>query len=327
MEKIKKSAILNDRSQIPQEAGIFTFSQQNEVRFIGYCSNLQESILSYFTQNFEDKNILQMISLTDSVEYQITSDLFSAFLEAKLYLNHKSPEFNRIIKPYNNYIYLGIDFYNPPFLKIMENTQDDLFYLGAFENRFLLFDFIDVMNRLEMLPNCPPDSFPCDLLKNDNCSGLCLKDNPEKAKKLIENYIIPNENIVEKLKSKQDLLMDELDFIPAEKLRKQIKIIEKYYDRVKFLLVTKDLESNLKHEDCTLHISQGMIKSIIKEDREFKFFISKLEFRDNERLALEKDKLAEAYFVYQKIDTVNPELINEIFINNSKNLIEKLQRG
>ena len=192
MKKIIKNSIIKDKKQIPGQTGFYLLSHKEKILFVGFTTNLRDKISAFFSENPEDKNILQLISLTDTVSYETKDDLFSAYIAAKFAIDKYQPEFNNILKLSANYLYLGIDFHNPPFFKVMEDTQEKLYYIGAFENRFLLLDFIDVMSELFKFPNCKDENFPCELLKLEKCESWCLKDNEQKANMIIENYIFPN---------------------------------------------------------------------------------------------------------------------------------------
>jgi excinuclease UvrABC nuclease subunit len=324
MKKIEKSNFIDNKKQLPEKAGIFYFSQKNRILYVGYSSNLQRAVSTYFTENPEDKNIIQLISLTDEINYQIKEDLFSAFISAKMLINKKNPEFNHYIQNYKDFVYLGIDFYNPPFFKIMENTQDDLYYLGAFESRFMLLDFIESLNKTAKLPNCSSEEFPCELLKLEECDGYCLKDNPEKMKMIFDFYLFPKGDFEKELEEIREKLMDNLEFLKAELIKKQLKIIRNFYQRVKFLVVTKNLNCVVEDEKYKFHIESGLIKIISNSNFQTEFQIAKVDFRANEISAIEKKNLAEAWFVYKKVNKLNPGLIKQIYKENKEKLIKTL---
>ena len=61
MEKIEKSNFIANKKQLPEKTGIFYFSKKNRILYIGYTANLQRAVSTYFTENPEDKNIIQLI--------------------------------------------------------------------------------------------------------------------------------------------------------------------------------------------------------------------------------------------------------------------------
>lgn len=324
MEKIEKSNFIGNKKQLPEKTGIFYFSKKNRILYIGYTSNLQRAVSTYFTENPEDKNIIQLISLTDEINYRIEDDLFSAFVSAKILIDQKNPEFNHYIQNHKDFVYLGIDFHNPPFFKIMEDTQDDLYYLGAFESRFMLLDFIESLNKIAKLPNCSSEEFPCELLKFDECDGYCLKDNPEKVEMIFNYYLFPNGDLEKRLEDEQEKLMDNLEFLKAELIKKQLSIIKKYYQRLKFLITTKDLNCLIEDEKYKFQIESGLIRKISGSDMQVEFHVEKVDFRANEILAIEKKYLAEAWFVYKKVNDLKPELVNKLYQENKEKLIKIL---
>ena len=325
MQKILKTSILNDKKQLPEQSGMFSLSHQNDLLYVGYAANLRNKVSAFFSENPEDKNLLQLISLTDTVSYEPTENLFSAFILAKLAIDKHLPEFNNLIISITNYAYLGIDFHNPPFFKVIEDTQEELYYVGAFENRFVLFDFIDVMNALYKFPNCKDKHYPCHLLKEEKCDGYCLKDNADKAQLVIDNYIFPNFELINELEKKRQMLMTDLEFLQAELIKKQIKIIQKYYDRLKFLFVTKAINLEFEENGIYFKIKNGLIEELKTVKQISGFVISDIEYRDNEFLAIEKNKLAEAFLVYKKVKELFPRKIEELYEKTSERLRKKLK--
>ncbi|MFO7896521.1 MAG: hypothetical protein R6U84_06295 [Candidatus Cloacimonadales bacterium] len=325
MEKIKKSRILDKSIELPTAPGYFYFAQQQQVMFVSYSSNLQRAITAYFSQNPEDKNIMQLVSLTDTIGYATSADLFGAFAQSRWLLASEQPEFNQMLQPYSDFAYLAVDFHNPPFFKMVENTQEEYFYLGPFENRFLVLDYLDLLNQLEKLPNCPPDKYPCQLLKSDDCVGSCLQDNPQKTAMILQNYIFPNPELIQKWEARRQDLMDDLQFAAAELIRKQLRTLESYQQRLRFLFVSKDLNLDFEYEELAFQIKQGLISKIKRAGKEMDFPLRDLEFRSNEFLALEKDNLAEAYLIYRQVQKLKPELIEELYQKNIKILRERLQ--
>lgn len=311
MEKIEKRYF--DSNKIPEQCGFYFLSRKDEILFCGKTTNLKQSLENLNAASKNDKEIFQLLSLTETISYQTTTSLFTALLEEKKILLKTHPRFNEMIKQYQNYVYFAVDFYNVPFLKITEDTSENYFYLGPFANRFFLYDFIDTMADVLKLPSCEDENYPCRKLKNKTCHGWCLKDNPETAVMLLQNYLLVNDDLLDKLKNDLEKLESNLEFEPAEILKNQIKIINNYYDKLKFLHVIKQLNSKLVTEDNTVKISSGMIAQIDNSQKTYDFAIWDADYRDNEFLAHDKSEFSERFLVYNEIYKNNLGQINSLY--------------
>ena len=89
------------------------------------------------------QSILLLIS--SEIAYEEHESLFAALVHQKKLESTSHPEFNSMIKPYEQYVYLGINFDEPAYIKIVEDTQENRFYIGPFKDRFFLFDLLDAM--------------------------------------------------------------------------------------------------------------------------------------------------------------------------------------
>jgi ABC-type sulfate/molybdate transport systems ATPase subunit len=141
---------------------------------------------------------------------------------------------------------------------------------------------------------------------------------------ILQYYIFPNPGLIQKWESKRQGLMDDLQFVAAELIRKQLRTMAAFQKRLKFLFVSKELNLNFKYHDMIFEIKQGLIEKISRKDEVVDFPLRDLEFRDNEFLALEKDNLAEAYFIYDKVQEIEPKMVEEIYQKNKQKLREKL---
>ena len=175
---IKFNKIEIDKQKIPSETGIFTFSSNNNILYVNKTASLDNSIRQLFKIAKDNKNIFQLLSQTVEISYEEHSSLFAALVHQKKLENKFYPEFNPIIKPYEQYVYLGINFDSPPYIKVVEDTQENRFYIGPFKDRFFLFDLLDAMADLFQFPLCPDEKpFPCSRYKRINAPAGVLKKN------------------------------------------------------------------------------------------------------------------------------------------------------
>ena len=310
--------------KIPESSGVFIFSDSRKNLYIGKASNLKKTLDILLTKKLENKIIFKMISLTKTISYEKTSTLFDALVKEKIFINKEIPEFNQQLKPYENYVYLGIDFNRVPYFNITENTQSNLYYIGPFQDRFFIFDIIDIFGTVFGFPACKDENYPCKRLKEKKCFGWCVEENRKIQKIIRESYLQPNEKLLNKIKKKQEKLFDNLQFEKAEILKKQKEKILKFYDFLKLFHVTKNLNTIFSENETTYEIKNGMLLKIIKDGKQTYFPEFNIEYRDNEYLAHEKNQYAERRIIFQYLKKNKLEKINEIFKKSILKINERI---
>ena len=308
MIKFNKTEI--DNQQIPFETGIFTLSDADKILYINKSSNLDKSIRQLFKVAKDDKNIFHLISQTVKISYEEHTSIFAALVHQKKLENKSYPEFNSIIRPYQQYVYLGINFDGPPYIRVVEDTQQNRFYVGPFKDRFFLFDLLDAMAELFQLPLCQDEKpYPCRRYKNDKCPGWCIKEKHETYSKAILPYIIPNKDFLSSKQKEYNKYFDNLQFEKAEKLKNKIQLIEKYFEYLKFINITKNLNLEFNENGRGFIIKDGRLNGIVEDGKKEEFPLVTVEFRDSEILAFNKDQLAERWIVYKYLINKNDEII------------------
>lgn len=296
---LNKKEVQQNASLIPDKKGVYFFSCREDNLFFGIATNLRRRINFLLSSAADDKIVFQMVSLSDSVSFIETDSLFEALLKAKLV--NPVPEFNNRIRFYTDYYYLGISFHKVPYFRICENTQDDLFYIGPFRGRFFVYDFLQIMNELFAFPACETEDFPCDLYKNKLCKGWCVSDNNELQTIIHSNYLNYNDALISGLEEKQKKLYNDLDFSESDNLREKIGVIKKYYEQLEFLKKIKDVNTELEFKNIKCFIKNGMLIKT-EENGQTEYFTEDLtEFRENEKYAVNKDRLDEMWIIYQHL--------------------------
>ena len=307
---IKFNKIEIDEQKIPSGTGIFTLSDTDNILYINKTSNLNKGIRQLFNVAKDDKNIFQLLSQTVEIGFKEHTSLFAALVHQKELESIFHPEFNSMIKSYKQYVYLGISFDEPPFIKVVEDTQEHRFYIGPFKDRFFLFDLLDTMAELFQFPLCPDEKpYPCSRYKNDKCPGWCIKEKHETYSKAILPYIIPNENFLSSKHKEYNKYFDDLQFEKADKMKNKIIMIEKYFEYLKFINVTKNLNLEFNENGRDFIIKDGRLNEIIENGKKVEFPLVTVEFRDNEVLAFNKDQLAERWIIYKYLINKNDKII------------------
>ncbi|MCK5050106.1 MAG: hypothetical protein KAS53_00095 [Candidatus Cloacimonetes bacterium] len=308
MIKFNKTEI--DDQKIPTGTGIFTLSDNNNILYINKTSNLDKSIRQLFKVAKDDKNVFQLVSQTSEIAYEEHTSLFAALVHQKKLESTSHPEFNSMIKPYERYVYLGINFDEPPYIKIVEDTQENRFYIGPFKDRFFLFDLLDAMAELFQLPLCPDEKpYPCTRYKNNKCPGWCIKEKGETYSKAILPFIIPTKDLLSSKKRKYDEYFDDLQFEKAEKLKNKIQLVEKYFEYLKFINITKNLNLEFNENGRDFIIKDGRLNGLVENGKKDEFPLVTVEFRDNEVLAFNKNQLSERWIVYKYLINKNDKII------------------
>ncbi len=310
---------------IPEQSGIFTFSDAEKKLYIGKTANLKKSLNNILSLNPENEVLFKLVSLTEKVNFAKYPSLFLALVEEKKLLDKFLPEYNILLKPHLDYVYLGIDFVTVPYFKVVENTQENLYYLGPFRDRFFLYDLLDTMGELFQFPVCEDEKYPCQRLKDKKCYGWCVKDNTEIGKVMVGSYLQVNKKLTMKLKVKKEGLSNDLQFIKVEKLKKQITMIEKFNDQIKFLHTTKNLYIELNIEETTITINKGIITAIKEGSIFFNFPDISPQYRDNELLAFDKEQLSERWIIYSHLQKNRKKYLDKIYKNSVSEMIKKLQ--
>ncbi len=308
MIKFNKTEI--DKQKIPSGTGIFILSDADKILYINKTSNIDKSIRQLFKVAKDDKNVFQLVSQTSEIAYEEHASLFAALVHQKELENKSYPEFNSMIKPYEQYVYLGIDLERPPYFKVVEDTQENRFYIGPFKDRFFLFDLLDAMAELFQFPLCPDEKpYPCKRYKNNKCSGWCIKEKQETYSKAILSYISPNKKFLSSKQEKYNEYFNDLQFEKAEKLKNKIQLIEKYFEYLKFIIVTKNLNLEFTENGKIFIIKSGRLSGTIENEGKDEFPLITVEFRDNEILAFNKEQLAERWIMYKYLIEKNDKII------------------
>ena len=308
MIKFNKTEI--NEQKIPTGTGVFILSGTKNILYINKTSNLDKSIRQLFKVAKDDKIVFQLLSQTVEISFEEHTSLFAALVHQKELESTSYPEFNSMIKPYEQYVYLGINLEEPPYIKVVEDTQQNRFYVGPFKDRFFLYDLLDAMAELFQFPLCPDEKpYPCSRYKNKRCYGWCIKEKHETYSKAILPYIIPNENFLSSKQKEYNKYFDDLKFEKADKIKNKIQLINKYFEYLKFIVIIKNLNLKFNENGRDFLIKDGRLNGIVENGKKVEFPLITVEFRDNEVLAFNKDQLAERWIIYNYLINKNDKII------------------
>jgi hypothetical protein len=303
-------------AEIPEECGVFFFSDGVNILYTGKTNNLKRTLALILYAPDPEPKMKAMLDASKVLEWEAKESLLECLLWQKRVFNSTTPLLQTKIRPYDDYCYLAINFDKPPFIFTSENTGDADCYIGPFRDRFFLFDLMEIISEILRLPICPLNEFPCERMHSEQCPGYCLEEDNTKLTHLIrQTYLIPTPILVHTLKTKYDKLFDDLDFEEADRVQWKMLQLRKYYDHLKFCYTAKCLNLVLSDTKGSYKIVNGLLDSFTgTEGIEEKFtLVEPMNYRDTEYLAVNKDQLDEMTILYQYAKQIEPELLEEIY--------------
>ncbi|MCF7911150.1 MAG: hypothetical protein K9M99_01375 [Candidatus Cloacimonetes bacterium] len=320
MKEILKENLETGGVKLPESAGVVAFFGEGKMLMCSMTSNISVYLGVYFLEDIEDKNQGELVERCDKVGYWETGKVFAALLGFKALVQKYAPPFNRMIRYYDDYVYLGINFVKVPFIKVESTTIHDYFYVGPFRSRYFLHDVIDSSGEYFGTPGCPGESFPCELMEAGKCQGYCVTGQDNLSAELTRYFLLPRHENLEKVKLEIDELLDALRFSEAEAVRQQEKILTSFYHQIAFLLVTKHLNMHYDYNGKQIEIAEGLITRIDGRilDR------VKQEYQPNELFAVDKSELDERWIVFNEVIHQIPEKLLECHETARQQLAEYL---
>lgn len=286
--------------QLPESKATFYFTDGKNVLFAGLTSNLFVRINKLYEQKETNDKIKELWDKSQDLIFDLRLSDIDSLVWYKSLVSTFTPYFNDYINLWENYSYLAIDWNNAPFLSIKENTQSDKFYIGPFRSRFFISDILSIFNKYLKLPICPDNTQHCSLINGKDCISTCTKDNHQELKELINTYYLSSNNdLADKLLNKYKNFYDDLEFIKAEEIKIETKLILKYYKFLNFLNKTKDLTITLEHDSRVYFVENGLLAEVSGRDSiDFRNLNRRIPYRENELLAVNKNQLDERWIVF-----------------------------
>ncbi len=320
MKEILKENLEIGGVELPEKAGIVAFFGGGKMLMCGMTSNISDYLGVYFGTDIEDKNKGELLEECDRVGYMETKKVFDALLGFKALNQEYTPRYNQMIRHYDDYVYLGLNFLKVPFIKVEKTTIHDYFYVGPFRSRFFLHDIIDVSAKHFKTPSCPGSDYPCELLEAGKCRGYCLQRKEDLSGDLTRYFLTPKKENLDKLTEERESLLNSFHFKEVETLRLDQKLLTKFYNRITFLMVTRQINVNYEYEGKHIEITKGLISRI--DGRSFE--LTDLGYQPNELYAVDKSELDERWVIYNEIMSLIPEKLKISYEITKKELTNYL---
>ncbi|MDP8209978.1 MAG: hypothetical protein RAO94_02610 [Candidatus Stygibacter australis] len=320
MKEILKEHLESGVVQLSDSAGIVAFFGDGKMLMCAMTSDISAYLAVYFGDDIDDKNIGELLEQCDKIGYWETDRIFSALLGYKALEQKYNPPFNRIIRYYDDYQYLGLNFVKIPFIKVESTTINDFFYIGPFRSRYFVHDVIDASAEYFKTPSCPGDSFPCELLEAKKCTGYCIQNQEQLAADLTKYFLQPKQENLDILTKEIDTLLDGFLFTKAEAVKHQKKLLSNFYHQVAFLIVTKHLNLKYEYDGKNIEIANGLLKRI--DGRILERVNQKYQL--NELFAIDKSELDERWVIYNEVSSKIPEKLLECYETTQQQLSKYL---
>lgn len=295
--------LVNDdlaRQKLPEAKATFYFTDGKNVIFAGLTSNLFSRINRLYSQKNDDDKLRELWENAEDLVYDIRLTDMDSLVWYKTLLKSFTPYLNDYINLWEHYSYLAIDWANAPYLSVKENTQGDLMYIGPFRSRFFLSDVFSVFNKYFKLPFCGDKPSLCEMIDSDNCLSTCTTGDLDKLQAMVKKYYLSSNNdLADLLMIKYQAYYNNLEFIKAEEIKIETRIILKYYKFLNFLNATKDLNKTFIVDNRAYSIEDGLLAEVSGNDSlDFRELNRKIPYRENELLAVNKNQLDERWIVF-----------------------------
>ncbi|MBI3619857.1 GIY-YIG nuclease family protein [Candidatus Roizmanbacteria bacterium] len=156
MKKIKISPgiILSARRQnlegTPSTAGVYIFSRQGQILYIGKSVNIKARLKSHFEGAKNDQKEAQIVNNADTIQIIVTDSEFKALLlESRLIQAHQ-PQYNRRWKDDKSYLYIKITVKDkfPKIYPVRRENDGRSFYFGPFSSQYSVEIILKEIRRI-----------------------------------------------------------------------------------------------------------------------------------------------------------------------------------
>jgi excinuclease ABC subunit C len=223
-----------EKFNLPDSPGVYTFKKGDNILYIGKATSLKDRVRSYFSTdliNSRGVRIVDMVTLSDSVEYEETDSVLEALiLEARDIKKHK-PKYNIKEKDNKSFSYVLITDEEWPRVYVsrersikFENTKTKKVF-GPFPSRNQIQEALRIIRKifpyrtekitherfysqLGLMPNTAGDNSHKEYLNTIRHISLFLQGKKKK--------------VIKEIEKKMKELAKELKFEEAEKLRRKI---------------------------------------------------------------------------------------------------------
>lgn len=293
-----------DLKMFPKGWSLMSFWASAELLHLALTPNAVRRFELMKQKSEENSLVLELFKQADSVRIEAFESALPALIQYKITLQDDQPILQHVYNPWQNYVYLALNAFEYPFVRITQDTNDEWLYLGPFRDRFALADALDAVCKILRLPRCETGDWPCFKLEDGSCAGWCRSLNEADAQEeyslekldslLKESFLKPSDGVLEMMIYERDKYFNELEFAKADLLSDEIEIQARYRDWLKFLYVARQLS----WEDEQIQVQNGRLTRVKTAAKEYHFLADHTMYRENESLALNLADVDEARILY-----------------------------
>jgi excinuclease UvrABC nuclease subunit len=294
--------------KLPKGWSFYALKNHKDYLYCGVSARLGARMKVMWQKAEEDRLYRELTEAATVLEYQPMPDSMAALIMQKTMLMEQHPQFQYLLRPWEDYVYLALDSHRFPFVSIQSHSNDDWQYLGPFRSRFFLADLIDSVSRIVKLPACETGTYPCRKFDQEICRGWCLALAPaaetpleqdlDKLHALLqESFVHPNNGILELVQKEREAYFNDLEFAKADLLDDEIRILQDYRDWLNFLYVAKEIS----FESPQIVIEHGQLARTELNGKTYRFPTDNPPYRENELLALPLAAVDEMKIIYDYI--------------------------
>jgi excinuclease ABC subunit C len=217
--------------QLPERPGIYKMLDPlGNIIYVGKAVNLKRRVSQYFhNQKGREPKVEEMIQNISDFDFQALDTELDALIEECRLIKKIKPLYNRQMKNTQRYSYLKIlkESY-PRIIIVTEKTEDGATYFGPFTSPQRVESALQYINSFYPIRKCTkkkiaktPDG--CMFKQLGACLGVCTgqisQEDYSSYIQEIQNLINGDRQILQKLLTKIDMAVEQLDFEKAAQLK------------------------------------------------------------------------------------------------------------
>lgn len=242
-EKVKK---------LPSTPGIYLMKDsQDTIIYVGKAKNLKRRVQSYFQKSkAHPQKIKKMISNINDFDFILTDTEFEAFMLECKWIKEIKPLFNKKMKSSHSYVYIVVHMDEElHYLEIVNNPKksNEKLYFGPYISRHTVEKAIgSIKENFKILCSNPSNKgTACLNYSLGLCMGICLGGPAIAQHNIIFSNIISllsgkDLSLLNELKQKMDVAVEQFDFESAAKYRDHINVINFLINKEKIIDFTEE---------------------------------------------------------------------------------------
>lgn len=223
--------------KFPSNPGVYFFTNENKILYIGKAKRLRDRIRSYFGNSAEKRSKRIIKNISGINYFETPTELTALFAESEM-IKSLNPKYNKQLKKFGKNYFIKVDRINL-FSKI--NVVDDINldgadYFGPFNNLSSAKILLEIINKSLMLRKCDYNEFKkkqkCFFSEIEMCMAPCVNSEiaqkyEKELKKIYHIFAGKTDKLIEELVHKMKIRSEALRFDEAAEIRDIITLLLK----------------------------------------------------------------------------------------------------